>query len=61
MLYRHLKTGNLYELMHIAIDATNARNGTLIAIYRPYHVELHSKIYVRDWIEFIEKFEEVKR
>lgn len=54
MLYRHLKTGNLYRLLTVAVDCTNALNGRSVAIYCPDDNE-HS-IYVRELEEFESRF-----
>ena len=55
MRYRNKKTGNVYRRLASAIDATNARDGTLMIVYCPDDNE-HS-IFVRDATEFDNKFE----
>ena len=57
MLYRHLKTGNLYRYLALAIDCTNSCEGTPMVVYCPDDNE-HS-IYVREEKEFHKKFEPV--
>lgn len=58
MVYTHKKTGNLYTLLSEAIDCTNSRDGTRVAIYSP--IEDPSKIYVRELAEFKDRFEFAK-
>jgi hypothetical protein len=48
----HVKTGNIYTLLHVATDATNDREGTSVAVY-----SIDDKVYVRDLSEFLNKFE----
>ena len=55
MLYRHIKTGNLYRWLAAGTDCTNTRDGTAVAIYCPDDNE-HS-IFVRDLAEFHANFE----
>ena len=38
-LFRNKKTGNLYVIEAIAIDATNERDGNQVVVY--HHVGLH--------------------
>lgn len=57
MIYRHIKTGNLYRLLAHAIDCTNERDGTPVNVYTPLD-DAHT-IYVRAEAEFAEKFEPV--
>jgi hypothetical protein len=49
----HIKTGNIYNLLSKAINATDAQNGQQMFVY-----ERDGKIYVREVNEFKEKFEE---
>lgn len=52
------KNSNLYVLTGIAFDATNAREGTPVCIYKSAgNVE---GLFVRDFSEFVGKFTEVK-
>jgi hypothetical protein len=54
--HRHKKTGGLYQLMDVVIDATNNRDGQKVAIYRN---SLGVK-FVREVTEFMDgRFEEV--
>lgn len=57
---RHIKTGNKYWFVRIAIDATNARDGNELALYYSDNDKMASVVYVRDLEEFIDKFEEWK-
>lgn len=52
--YRHLKTGNIYILVGIAINATNAQDGQGMILYTK---ENDSVTYAREENEFLEKFE----
>jgi hypothetical protein len=56
-LFRNKKTGNLYVIEAIAIDATNERDGNQVVVYHP--VGNRNDVFVRDEAEFKEKFEEV--
>ena len=49
--YIHVKTGNLYKLMDMILDVTNATEGRLMIIYQGY-----SGKYCREAKEFFEKF-----
>jgi hypothetical protein len=62
MIYRHNKTGNLYQFLGIAIDCTNSRNGTRVVFYVREPVEdlTNTKIFVREESEFFEKFAKVE-
>jgi hypothetical protein len=54
--HRHRKTGGLYQLLDVVIDATNNRDGQKVAIYRN---SLGVK-FVREVEEFMDgRFEEV--
>ena len=48
------KTLREYEVLYIALDATNTRNGARVVVYRPSSEP--KQIYVRDESEFREKF-----
>lgn len=52
--YLHKKSGRLYELVAIGLDATNERDGTPIAIYRRPNT---AAWYARERSEFNENFE----
>jgi hypothetical protein len=56
MIYRHKKTGNLYEKVIDAIDCTNDRDGTEVVIYRKADEGLDAQLFVRERREFEEKF-----
>jgi len=56
--YRNKKTGDLYLVHFNATDATNARSGHRVVVYTPK--DDCSQIFVRDAIEFDEKFELLK-
>ena len=58
MIYRNKKTKKLYVVLFDAIDATNARDGEPVTIYRPKREPF--EVYVRDTVEFIQKFELVE-
>lgn len=47
----HLKTGNIYELVGEAINATNANDGEIVVIYKK-----DGQLFVREKTEFYEKF-----
>lgn len=50
-LATHIKTGNVYEVIGEAIDATNETRGRTIVIYTR-----DGATYVRDVDEFMDKF-----
>lgn len=47
----HKKTGNEYKLITIAIDCTNVRDGTEVAVYTD-----GINVFVREKAEFLQKF-----
>lgn len=47
----HLKTGNIYDVVGEAIDATNARDGQVVVVYTR-----NGRLFVRDKAEFLAKF-----
>jgi hypothetical protein len=49
---KHIKTGDIYTVLHSALDATNHREGNQVVVYTKNDI-----IFVRDLIEFIAKFE----
>ena len=55
MKAKHKKTGKIYSIMSCAIDCTNSRDGLEVVIYTDGNL-----VFVRELIEFAEKFEEVK-
>jgi hypothetical protein len=60
-IYVHLKTGNLYLVIHRGlVNATNAQNGQKMVLYTPYvKGSEHLDWYVRDEAEFDTKFREI--
>lgn len=57
--YKNVKTGNLYELLFYAIDATNIRGeGYQVAVYA--RSDGTGPYCVREKNEFHQKFERVK-
>ena len=56
MEYKHIKTGNLYQLMCVANNKSDKPNFPQIAVYRDVRT---GEIYARPYAEFIEKFEKV--
>jgi len=58
MRYRHLKTGNLYQLLSEGRDCTNARDGERVAIY--HRDGDASQLFVRELTEFHQKFQAVE-
>ena len=57
MIFQNVKTGNLYQIRHFAIDATNSRDGESVVVY--YAVNDPEKIFVRNEEEFFKKFRPV--
>ena len=55
-IYKHNKTGNFYRVVMVAIDSTNARDGTLVVAYVKHKVDSPIVYFVRDLCEFHEKF-----
>lgn len=53
--FKHTKSQHIYRVLHVAIDATNCRDGGVVVVY-----ERASMVFVRDIGEFLEKFTEVK-
>lgn len=47
----HLKTGNIYQVIDEAINATNANDGEIVVIYKK-----DGQLFVREKKEFYEKF-----
>ena len=59
LIYRNIKTGNLYILLNKGIDCTNSRDGMPVIIYSPMNDRSH--ISVREEKEFYEKFVKVSQ
>lgn len=60
MIYKHKKTGNLYELKDVAVNATNGvDDGKNMAYYVKKDHPLMS--FVRELTEFQEKFEPLEK
>lgn len=58
-LFRNRKNGELYCVLHRATDATNARDGTAVVVYRRADLGPDAPVYVRDEAEFEVKFEAI--
>ncbi len=56
--FRHLKTGNIYEMVRDdVINATNANSEQIMVLYKS---DLHKdKLFVREKNEFYEKFKPI--
>lgn len=57
MKYKNKKNGKIYKLLSIGTDATNSRDGLKVAIY--CSDDDTNCIFVRDYVEFSEKFYEI--
>jgi hypothetical protein len=57
-IYRNIKKGTLYEVIGVTMNCTNAQDGQQMVMYRG--LEAHSRIYVREYTEFYQKFEKVE-
>ena len=58
--FKHLKTGNIYKLLSIAVDCTNnSIEETKYAVYCDADEEDYTETFVRKWDEFSVKFKEV--
>ena len=56
--FKNKKNGQLYVVMHLAVECTNARCGNaFVVVYK--HISNEDIIFARDFEEFIEKFEVV--
>lgn len=53
-LFRNIKNGHIYELLYFATEATNGRDGILMAVYASRE---DGKVYTRELGEFENKFE----
>jgi hypothetical protein len=55
------KTKDIYYLKNIVFDATNAREGTPVAIYTKDHYTKDDNLFfTRDFVEFLVKFKKEK-
>ena len=56
--FRHIKTGNIYEMLRDdIINATNANSEQIMVLYKSdFHKD---KLFVREKNEFYEKFKEL--
>jgi hypothetical protein len=57
-VYRHKKTGNLYEVFMQVLECTNSREGIPMIVYGPRG---GVPLYVRERAEFLEKFEPLQQ
>ena len=58
--FKHIKTGNIYKLLSIAVDCTNnSISETKYAVYCDADAEDYTETFVRKWDEFSMKFKEV--
>ena len=57
-LFKHLKTGNTYEMLRDdVINCTNANDDQIMVMYK--RADLPDLIFVREKSEFYQKFEEI--
>ena len=57
-LFKHLKTGNIYEMLRDdVINCTNANDDQIMVMYK--REDLPDLIFVREKNEFYQKFEEI--
>lgn len=57
-LFKHLKTGNIYEMLRDdVINCTNANDDQIMVMYK--RADLPDLIFVREKSEFYQKFEEI--
>jgi hypothetical protein len=56
--FRNKKNGEVYELLHTAVDCTNKGASREFIVYKHKGTD-HSRIFVREAEEFYLKFEEV--
>jgi hypothetical protein len=57
--YKHLKTGNIYEVIRDdVINCTNANDDQIMVLYTSEKAK--GKIFVREKTEFLQKFELIK-
>ena len=55
MKYKHIKTGNIYELINIANECDTERFPKMAV----YFSTIDGKIYARPFIDFINAFESI--
>lgn len=58
MKYRHRKTGNIYLVLNVVTNATNAQDGQEMILYQRDN-DPGSPFYVRERDEFSQKFEKI--
>jgi hypothetical protein len=57
--FKHLKTGNIYQMVRDdVINCTNANDDQIMVLYR--REDCPELIFVREKEEFYQKFEEIK-
>ena len=54
--FKHLKTGKVYILLGLGTDCSTVRAHKQYAIYKNQESDT---LFLREWQEFLEKFEEV--
>lgn len=58
--FKHLKTGNIYEMLRDdIINCTNANDEQIMVLYK--NDNYPDKLFVREKTEFYSKFEEIKK
>lgn len=55
-IYQHIKSGNLYKVLGVAVDSTNNHHDSIMIIYRRLE-DSEDAVFCRDANEFMEKFE----
>lgn len=55
--FRHKKTGNIYLVQGLIVNATNAQNGQKMVLYT--RADIASDHYARELTEFNERFESI--
>jgi len=54
--YKHIKSGKLYTVLGIIINATNSNDGQKMVLYAGSDLFGTHRLFVRDKTEFFEKF-----
>lgn len=54
--YENIKTGSIYKVVDLALDATNERDGEDAVVYK----DLKGNTFIREESEFIQKFKKVE-
>ncbi|MCF8354327.1 MAG: hypothetical protein K9H48_07725 [Melioribacteraceae bacterium] len=54
--YTHIKTGNLYFVEGVVVNATNSQDGQLMVLYGPSG---SNKLFVREISEFFQKLPKI--